>query len=193
MPPVPQYVTNPYAAKIQVREMIRMIGEDPARPGLIETPARVVKSWQELYRGYQQDPQEVLKTFDAEGMDEMIVSEGIQFYSTCEHHLLPFYGVCHIGYVPDKSIVGLSKLSRLVDVFARPMQVQERLTCQIAKSFQEHVQPLGVGVVMRATHLCACARGVRQPGKRMVTSKLLGVFRDTPEARSEFLSLVRAK
>ena len=174
-----------------VRRWLEYIGEEPNREGLLETPARVVRSWKELYAGYDQDPATVLKVFEDGACDEMVILRNIDFYSTCEHHLLPFFGKCHIGYIPQKKIVGLSKLARLVEVFARRLQVQENLTQQIAHALQEHLSPLGVIVVMEGRHLCMCARGVEKINGIMTTSALQGAFKENPETRAEFYSLLR--
>ena len=173
-----------------VRRMIQLIGEDAAREGLRETPERVVRSWKELFSGYGQSPADVLKCdFEADGYDEMIVCRNVQFYSTCEHHMQPFFGKASVGYLPDKRVVGLSKLARLVDVFARRLQIQERLTEQIAAALQAHAQPRGVGVVMEAQHFCMVCRGARKEQSSMITSSLKGVFREAA-ARQEFFALV---
>jgi GTP cyclohydrolase I len=173
-----------------VRRMLQLIGEDAAREGLRETPARVVRSWKELFGGYSQSPADVLKCdFEADGYDEMIVCRNVQFYSTCEHHMQPFFGRAHVGYLPDKRVVGLSKLARLVDVFARRLQIQERLTEQIAAALNDHAQPRGVGVVVEAQHFCMVCRGVRKEQSSMITSSLKGVFREAA-ARQEFFALV---
>lgn len=161
------------------------------REGLQETPDRVAKAWEFWTSGYSKDPAEVLKTFEdgAEGVDEMVVVKDIPFYSHCEHHMAPIFGTATIGYLPDKRIVGLSKLSRLLEVFARRLQVQERLTCQVADSLMQHLQPKGAAVVIKARHMCMESRGVCQQGHHTVTSALRGVFKDEPETRAEFLRL----
>lgn len=179
-----------------VRFILSYIGEDEGREGLRETPARVVKAWAEWFSGYSQDPAGMLKSFEdgAEQCgDELVIVEAIDFYSHCEHHMAPFFGKAWVGYIPQKRIVGLSKLARLVDVYARRLQVQERLTNQIADTIEAELDPLGVGVVMRATHFCMCSRGVQKQGSTTMTSALRGVLRTKPEARSEFLSLVNTK
>ncbi len=174
-----------------VAEILRQIGEDPEREGLRQTPLRVEKAYRFLTRGYVQDPKEVLNgAFFTTEYDEMVIVKEIDFFSLCEHHLLPFYGKCHIAYLPGKKIVGLSKLPRLVDVFARRLQVQERLTNEIARSLEEHLKPRGVGVVMEAWHLCMMMRGVEKQNSTMVTSSVLGVFRDHLATREEFLTLI---
>lgn len=178
-----------------VRDLLQIIGEDPSREGLRETPARVIKAWRHWCQGYEQDPKDVLKTFEdgAEGCDEMVVVKDIELYSHCEHHMAPFFGVAHVAYIPRQRIVGLSKLARVVDIYSQRLQVQERLTNQIAKSIFEVLDPLGVGVVVEAKHFCMCSRGVGKQGSTTVTSALRGVFKDRPEVRQEFLNLVRVK
>ena len=174
--------------------VISQVGDDPAREGLAETPERVSRAWAEWTSGYGVDPATVLKSFvdGSEKYDELVFQGGIVFHSHCEHHLAPFFGVAHIGYIPDGRVVGLSKLSRLVDVFARRLQVQERLTVQIAGALQEVLKPKAVGVVMQARHLCMESRGISRAGTLTTTSALLGQFRDEPEARAEFMSMVHA-
>ena len=176
-----------------VREMLSRIGEDPAREGLTETPTRVVKSLQYLSSGYAQQPAEVLNgalfTVD---YDEMVIVKDIEMFSLCEHHMLPFFGKVHIAYIPNGKVIGLSKLPRLVEVFARRLQVQERLTTQLAEALQEIIQPQGVGVVIEARHLCMMMRGVEKQHSAAVTSAMLGQFRQQ-ETRNEFLSLLRQK
>jgi len=181
-----------YAAAAQevVTRQLELIGEDAAREGLRDTPERVVRSWQELYAGYRMKPEDVLNAhFARDDYDQMIVCRGIQFYSTCEHHLQPFFGRAHIGYLPDHCVVGLSKLARLVDVFARRLQIQERLTEQIAAALQTHTRPKGVGVIIEAQHFCMMCRGVQKQTSSMVTSALKGCFRDAA-VRAEFLNLL---
>jgi len=174
-----------------VREILFAIGEDPDREGLLNTPNRVAKAYDELAAGMRQDPSEVLSTTFDLGHDELIVVRDIQVQSLCEHHMLPFHGVAHIGYIPGETgrITGLSKLARLVDVYARRLQVQERLTTQIADSLTEHLQPRGVLVVVDAEHLCMSMRGVRKPGARTVTSAVRGQLRD-PATRAEAMALL---
>lgn len=177
-----------------VRAMLLAIGEDPGREGLQETPKRVVKAWGEWFDGYAQNPVSVLKTFkdgaELLASDEMVLVRDIDFYSHCEHHMAPFFGKAHVAYIPNGKVVGLSKIARLVDVFAHRLQVQERLTNQVANAIQEGLEPLGVGVVMRATHFCMCSRGVNKQGSTTITSALRGAIKDKPEARSEFMGLV---
>jgi GTP cyclohydrolase I len=178
-----------HAAADAVTTLLRFIGEDPSRDGLIDTPARVLKAWREMTTGYDDDPAGILsRTFD-ETSDEMVVLRGISFHSTCEHHLLPFYGEASVGYLPGK-VVGISKLARLVDCFGRRLQIQERMTRQIAESIERHLEAPGVGVIIRAHHLCMGCRGVRQQNTEMVTSAMLGTLRSDAMARAEFLRLV---
>lgn len=161
------------------------------REGLQETPDRVAKAWEFWTSGYSKDVGAILKTFEdgAEGVDEMVVVKDIPFYSHCEHHMAPIFGTATIGYLPSKRIVGLSKLSRVLEVFARRLQVQERLTCQVADALMEHLEPIGVGVVIKARHMCMESRGVCQQGHHTITSALRGVFKSEPETRAEFLRL----
>ena len=175
-----------------VREIIRLIGDDPDREGLKDTPYRVVKSWLELFGGY--DDKTDLGTFfeeDLEGdTDEIILCKNIKFYSTCEHHMVPFHGMCHIGYLPSKKIIGLSKMARITERFSRRLQIQEKLTNEIANKLEELLEPQGVGVIIQAQHLCMCARGVKNQSSSMSTSAMRGKFKDQIETRQEFLSLI---
>ena len=176
-----------------VRLLLRLIGEDPNREGLRRTPLRVKKALQFLTSGYGQDPAKILQRAFAKGAhDEMIIVKDIDVWSMCEHHLLPFFGKCHVAYVPDKTIIGLSKIPRLVDAFAHRLQVQERLTTQIAEALNEHVRPLGVACVIEASHLCMMMRGVEKQNTRAVTSSMLGAFRTSEKTRAEFLTLIRS-
>lgn len=173
--------------------LIQFIGEDPARGGLVETPKRMAAAWQEWTSGYKKNAVEVLKTFEDGGelYDEMVHVANIPFYSQCEHHLAPFFGTVTFAYIPDKRIVGLSKFSRLVDVFARRLQVQERLTRQVLDCFCEHLNPLGAGITIRARHLCMESRGTNKQGSVTTTSAFSGVLRKDPAARAEFFSLAQ--
>ncbi|MDA7982131.1 MAG: GTP cyclohydrolase I FolE [Alphaproteobacteria bacterium] len=175
-----------------VRDLLAYIGEDVGREGLRETPARVVRAWDEAARGYLEDPVALLeRTFtETEGYDEIILLTGIQFVSHCEHHMLPIIGQAHVGYLPARRIVGISKLARLVEIYAARLQVQEKMTAQIASSVNEILRPRGVGVVIEATHQCMSGRGIRKPGVVMTTSSMLGTFRTRPSTRAEFLSLI---
>jgi GTP cyclohydrolase I len=177
-----------------VREMITELGENPDRDGLQRTPQRVAQAFAELTQGYSADPQEILKgaLFDVT-YDEMVIVKDIEMFSLCEHHLLPFFGKVHVAYIPRRKVVGLSKIARLVEIFARRLQVQERLTNQIAETLQQAVDPLGVGVVIEARHLCMMMRGVEKQHSSAVTSAMLGAFRENLQTREEFLSLVSRK
>lgn len=174
------------------RELLRRLGEDPNRDGLLDTPSRVEKSMDFLTRGYNQTVPEVLHNalFDVD-YDEMVIVKDIEFFSLCEHHMLPFFGKAHVAYVPNKKVIGLSKAARLVDVFARRLQVQERLTKQVAEAIDEAIHPQGVGVVIEAQHLCMMMRGVEKQHSSTITSSMLGVFKTQLQTRNEFLSLVR--
>jgi GTP cyclohydrolase I len=175
-----------------VQRQLELLGEDPARDGLLRTPQRVARAYEFFTKGYTEDPKVVLNDalFDVRS-DEMVIVKDIDFYSLCEHHLLPFFGKCHIAYLPSSKVVGLSKLPRLVEVFARRLQVQERMTSDIAKTIQELIQPLGVGVVIEAQHLCMAMRGVEKQNSYALTSTMLGAFRDDARTRAEFLDLIR--
>ena len=175
-----------------VRGILEAIGEDPNREGLLDTPKRVVKSWLEIFAGYKKDPSEILSTvFEDGACDEMVLLKNIEFSSMCEHHMLPFIGKAHVAYLPNGKVVGLSKLARLVDCFAKRLQIQEKMTIQIADSIVEHLKPKGVAVIIEAHHQCMSCRGVGKMNTTMVTSSMLGAFRDNPAARAEFLALVK--
>jgi len=173
-----------------VRDILKHIGEDPTREGLLKTPDRVEEAWKFLARGYGQNVKKIINgaLFEAESQ-HMVIVKDIEIYSMCEHHLLPFYGRCHIGYIPDGKIIGVSKLARIADVFARRLQVQERLTQQIADALMQHLKPSGVGVVIEAKHLCMMMRGVEKQNSVMVTSAVMGSFHELP-TRTEFLKLL---
>ena len=173
-----------------VREILLAIGEDPEREGLLKTPARVARAYAELMAGLQEDPKRHIKTVFVEDYDEIVLLRDIEFHSLCEHHLLPFTGVAHVAYLPSGKVVGLSKLARLVEGFARRPQVQERLTAQIADALMEELHPQGAACVIEATHTCMTLRGVKKHGSTMVTSALRGVFKDNPASRAEMLSLI---
>lgn len=178
----------------RVYDMLKSVGEDPDRGGLHETPARVVKAWEFWTGGYKMSPADILKTFEdgAENCDEMVVRKDIPLYSHCEHHMAAIFGRCTIAYVPDGRVVGLSKMDRLVEVFARRLQVQERLTTQIADAMMEHLQPKGVGVWISARHMCVESRGVQNQNSETQTTALRGVFKTQDATRAEFMSLVRS-
>lgn len=180
-------------AEEAVREILRQIGEDPARQGLERTPARVVEAFRHLTRGYSQDPKKIINgaLFTEEGYSEIILCKDVDFYSLCEHHLLPFMGKAHVAYLPNRRIIGLSKIPRLVEIYARRLQVQERMTTQIAQTIMEELDPLGVAVVLEAEHLCMRMRGVEKQNSWVTTSAMLGVFRTHFETRQEFMNLLR--
>src|SRR5438128_7342850 len=178
----------------QVRFILKALGEDPDREGLARTPQRVAKALSFLTQGYRMDPEKVINdALFSEDYEEMIVQKDIDFFSLCEHHLLPFFGKAHVAYIPHHKIVGVSKLARLVDVYARRLQVQERLTNQIATTIMEKLTPLGVAVVIEAEHLCMRMRGVEKQNSLIITSSLLGAFRTRQETRNEFMTLIRQK
>lgn len=176
----------------QIKDILIEIGEDPEREGLVKTPERVEKAWQFLMRGYNQDLEKVINgaIFEAES-DDMIIVRNIEFFSMCEHHMLPFFGRCYVGYIPKKKILGVSKIARIVDMFARRLQIQERMTRQVADSIMESIDAEGVGVVCEAQHLCMQMRGVEKQHSVMTTSAMLGTFRKEAETRQEFLKLIR--
>lgn len=179
-------------ARAAVRTLIRWAGDDPDREGLLDTPDRVVRSYEEYYSGYGQDPVAILqRTFEeTDGYDEMVVLKDVEISSHCEHHMAPIIGRVHIGYLPDKSVVGISKLARIVDVYARRLQIQEKMTAQIADALDEVIRPRGVGVVVEAVHHCMTTRGIQKRGVTMVTSRMLGSFRSDPKTRREFLAVI---
>ena len=179
-------------AEEAVRTLIRWAGEDPSREGLVDTPSRVVRAYEEHFAGYRDDPVEYLqRTFEeVEGYDEMVVLRDIRVESHCEHHMLPIVGKAHVAYLPDRRVVGISKLARVVDAYAKRMQIQEKLTAQIASTIAEILQPKGVAVVIDAAHECMTLRGVHKPGVTMVTSHMLGRFRTDPKTRREFMAII---
>ncbi len=187
--------TDRLEAEEHVRALLRLIGENPERQGLTETPARVVRALEEQFAGYGQDPVEHLeRTFDeVQGYDELVLVSDIEVYSHCEHHMVPFVGKAHVGYIPNGRVVGLSKLARVVDVFAKRLQVQEKLTVQIAHALEQTLAPHGVAVVLQCQHFCMCYRGVRKPGSWTTTSRLRGIFLNDSAARLEFLTLLGLK
>jgi GTP cyclohydrolase IA len=184
---------TPDADADMIRDAIRLIlkhvGEDPEREGLKDTPDRLLRAWEFIFGGYKQDPAKILsRTFNADGYNEMVMLKDIGFYSMCEHHMLPFFGTATIAYIPQERVVGVSKLARLVDAYARRMQIQERMTVQIAETIKEHLKPMGVMVVIEAQHLCMTSRGVQKQDTSMVTSTFKGVFLNEP-VRAEFFNL----
>ena len=183
------------AARIEraVRDMLGAIGEDPEREGLRDTPARIARMYAEIFAGLDEDPAQHLAVGFSEGHDEMVILRDIPFYSTCEHHLVPFHGLAHVGYVPNGRVAGISKLARVVETLAKRPQLQERLTSQVADVLMDALQPDGVAVVVEAEHLCLTMRGVKKPGSRMVTSAVRGSFKRSAVTRAEFLSLVQGR
>ena len=186
---------SPDAIEGYVREILKHMGEDPDREGLLKTPYRVARAFGYLTKGYQQDPKEVINDaiFTEEDYSEMIVVKDIDFFSMCEHHILPFFGRANVAYIPNKRIVGISKVARLVDVYARRLQVQERITTQVANTLMEELNPLGVGVIITAEHLCMRMRGVEKQNSVVTTSATLGAFRTHQETREEFITLVNGR
>jgi len=181
--------------KFEIGRMLHLIEHGTEhielRPGLEDTPDRVINSWTKLYSGYDQQIDNILTVFNSDGYNEMVICKDIEFYSTCEHHMLPFYGKAHVGYIPNDKIVGLSKIPRIVDMFARRLQIQERLTTQIAGALFDNLEPIGVAVVMEGYHLCMMSRGVQKQNSAMVTSTMLGAFKEQPETRAEFMRLIK--
>ena len=175
-----------------VREMIVRLGEDPTREGLLQTPDRVHGAFKHLLKGYQEDPEAMLKkALFTVTYDEMVIVKDVEMFSLCEHHMLPFFGKVHVAYIPNGKVIGLSKIPRLIEIFSRRLQIQERLTTQIAETIQKTIQPQGVGVVIEARHLCMMMRGVEKQHSSAVTSSMLGCFREEQETRTEFLALIR--
>jgi GTP cyclohydrolase IA len=175
-----------------VREMIVRLGEDPQREGLLRTPDRVHRAYEHLTKGYHEDAEAMLKkALFAVNYDEMVIVKDVEMFSLCEHHILPFFGKVHVAYIPNGKVIGLSKIPRLIEIFSRRLQIQERLTTQIAETIQKAIEPQGVGVVIEARHLCMMMRGVEKQHSAAVTSSMLGCFRDEQETRTEFLSLIR--
>jgi len=181
---------NRVDAERLISYLLVYLGEDPNREGLIETPKRVIKSFDRLYGGYKQNPAEIMKTFSEDDCDEMVVLKDITLHSTCEHHMLPFTGVAHIGYIPKGRVLGVSKLARLLDIFARRLQIQERIGEQVTSALMEHLKPLGAACVIEARHSCMTARGVEQQTSIMITSSLKGVYKENHAARAEFMGLI---
>lgn len=179
-------------ARQYIKGLIEFIGEDPGREGLVDTPERIIKAFQnELFIGYGQNPEDLLTTFDGEGCDQIIISKGIELYSMCEHHVLPFFGVAHVAYIPNEKVIGISKLARLVDLYARRLQIQERIGEQVTGALMEFLQPKGAACIIEATHMCMRMRGVSKQGATMVTSSMKGVFFDDERARAELMALIR--
>jgi GTP cyclohydrolase I len=179
-------------AEDAIRTLLRWAGDDPDREGLQDTPSRVVRSYEEFFRGYEADPVEILeRTFEeTDGYDEMVLLRDIRFESHCEHHMAPIIGKAHVAYLPGRRVVGISKLARLVEAYAKRLQIQEKMTAQIANAIRNVLQPSGVAVVIEASHQCMTTRGIHKPGALMVTSRMLGAFRDNPATRREFLAMI---
>ena len=179
-------------AEDAVRTLIRWAGDDPGREGLVGTPERVVRSYEEFFAGYDEDPREILARIfeETDGYDEMVVLRDIRLESYCEHHIVPIIGKAHVGYLPGHRVVGISKLARVVEAYAKRLQIQEKMTAQIANCIQDVLEPRGVAVVIEAAHQCMTTRGIRKPGVAMVTSRMLGAFRDDPSTRREFLAMI---
>jgi GTP cyclohydrolase I len=179
-------------AEAAVRVLLRWAGDDPDREGLKATPNRVVRSYEEFFEGYDQDPEEILnRTFEEiAGYDDMVVLRGIRFESYCEHHMVPIIGIAHIGYLPNNRVVGISKLARVLEIFSKRLQIQEKMTAEIANTIDRALKPQGVAVVIEGEHQCMTTRGVHRPGVNMVTSQMMGVFRDNEATRKEFLSII---
>lgn len=173
-----------------IRRVLKHIGDDPNREGLVKTPARIVQSWKELFSGYNQDPFSILKTLSGERYDQIILLKNCELYSMCEHHFLPFFGKCHIAYIPDGKVVGISELARLVEVFSRRLQIQERLGEQITESMMSNLKPKGVACIIEATHLCMRMRGIGKQNSSMITSSLKGCFLENSAARQELMGMI---
>ena len=174
-----------------IQFLIEQIGEDPTREGLIDTPKRIINSWYELYAGYDQKPEEFLTTFSAEGYDQIVVLKDIELFSMCEHHMLPFFGKAHVAYLPGKRIVGISKLARLVDMYARRLQVQERIGEQVTDAIMKYLEPRGAACVIEAIHMCMRMRGVSKQHSVMVTSSVKGIFKDDVDVKTELMQLIK--
>ena len=174
-----------------IREMIRQIGDNPMREGLLDTPHRIIKSWNELYSGYKQNPAEVFTVFDADGYDQMVLLKDVEFYSMCERHMLPFFGKAHIAYIPEEKVIGISKLARLLEIYARRLQIQERLGQQVVNALEKYLTPKGAACILEAQHLCMVSRGVNKQNSIMTTSALTGVFQNEIDARNDLLKLIK--
>jgi GTP cyclohydrolase I len=183
------------SARIHLQESLirqmQYIGEDTAREGLIDTPKRILNSWKTLYAGYQQKPEDILTVFASEGYNQIVLLKDIELYSMCEHHMLPFYGKAHIAYIPDKKVIGISKLARLLDIYARRMQIQERIGDQVTSALMEHLKPLGAACIIEASHMCMRMRGVAKQNSVMITSSMKGVFLENSKTKEELLNLIK--
>lgn len=174
-----------------LKQIIRYIGDDPKREGLIETPKRIIKSWEKLFEGYKKNPKDIFKTFIEGSCDEMVILKDIEFYSYCEHHFLPFFGKIHIGYLPNKKVIGISKLARLIDIYARRLQIQEKMVSQIANAIMKYLKPKGCIVIAEAKHLCMISRGVEKKNSKMICSAIRGIFKKNNKIRNEFLNIIK--
>jgi len=174
-----------------VKSIIKYIGEDPDREGLLDTPGRVIKSWSELYCGYSKNVEDVFKTFDADGYDSIVILKDIEFYSTCEHHMLPFFGKAHIAYIPTARVVGISKLARLLEIYSRRLQIQERIGKQITATLDKYLNPKGSACILEAQHFCMTARGINKQNSVMVTSSLTGSFKNNMDTKLELMRLIK--
>lgn len=186
-----QYEQQRELAKAAIQVILETIGDDPNREGLKETPLRVLRSWDELYSGYRKNPAKILKVFEDGACDEMVILRNVEFYSTCEHHMLPFFGKASIAYLPNGKVVGISKLARLLEVFSRRLQIQERIGTQVVDALMEHLQPHGAACVLEAQHFCMTCRGVNKQNSVMITSALRGSFIEDPAVKQEFFTLIR--
>lgn len=176
-----------------ITRILEYIGEDPKREGLVDTPNRVIRSWGEIFSGYKQNPADYLTVFDSDGYDQIIISKNIEFFSLCEHHMLPFFGKAHIAYIPDKKIIGISKLARLLEVYSRRLQIQERIGDQVTSALMTHLEPKGAACILEASHMCMQMRGVNKQQSVMTTSSMKGVFFDDARARSELMNLIQLR
>jgi GTP cyclohydrolase I len=174
-----------------IQDIIRNIGDDPKREGLLETPDRVIMSWDKLYGGYTKDVKEIFKTFDSNGYDEIVLLKDIEFYSTCEHHMLPFFGKAHIAYIPNNKVIGISKLARLLEIYSRRLQIQERIGIQVTQALDKYLTPIGSACIIEARHFCMIARGIEKQNSVMTTSVLTGAFKTKIEAREELMRLIK--
>ena len=174
-----------------LKKILKFIGEQPDREGLKETPKRIIKSWKELFAGYNHSASDILKTFEEGACDEIVILKDIDFYSTCEHHFLPFFGKVSIGYLPNKKVIGISKLARLVEIYARRLQIQERMTSLIADDLIKFLEPKGVIVICKSTHFCMTSRGIKKKDSQMITSAVRGIFLTNPQLKNEFMQLIK--
>ena len=177
--------------ELYIKNILELIGEEPHREGLLDTPKRVVKSWDQIYSGYSQNPADLFTQFSSDVYNQMVILKGIEMFSTCEHHMLPFYGKAHIAYIPNEKIVGISKLARLLDMYARRLQIQERIGDQVTSALMEYLQPKGAACIIEASHMCMRMRGVSKQNSIMVTSSIKGIFETDASAKAELISLIK--